>query len=74
MDFKTFYDDAIKLGALGGKMMGAGGGGAFYFVAPAAKHEKIKAHFHHIKTWLPMRFSSHGSQIILDKSGNVGIS
>ena len=32
------YDFAIKCGALGGKVMGAGGGGYFMFYVPAEKH------------------------------------
>jgi len=39
-----FYDQAIRHGAAGGKLMGAGGGGFFVFYSPPfCKHELIQA-------------------------------
>ena len=37
----SYYEKAIKAGALGGKLMGAGGGGFLLFVAPKEKHAGI---------------------------------
>ncbi|MGB9672375.1 MAG: hypothetical protein ACPLZY_04435, partial [Candidatus Norongarragalinales archaeon] len=37
----SYYDKAMKAGALGGKLMGAGGGGFLLFVAPKEKHAAI---------------------------------
>ncbi|MGC8628591.1 MAG: kinase [Candidatus Micrarchaeia archaeon] len=37
----SYYEKAIKAGALGGKIMGAGGGGFLLFVAPEEKHKDI---------------------------------
>ena len=38
----NIYSRALKNGALGGKILGAGGGGFFLFYAPINKHIKIK--------------------------------
>ena len=38
----NIYNKAINAGAYGGKLMGAGGGGFFMFLAPPDTHEKIK--------------------------------
>lgn len=70
-DFRAFYESARSIGVIGGKMMGAGGGGAFYFIAPANKHQKIKEQLPNIKTWLPMRFCDHGAQVIFKGHENV---
>jgi D-glycero-alpha-D-manno-heptose-7-phosphate kinase len=37
------YEDAVQAGAIGGKLLGAGGGGFFVFVvSPAKKHALIR--------------------------------
>ncbi len=40
------YDLAIKSGALGGKVMGAGGGGYFMFYVPAERHLSFRKKMH----------------------------
>lgn len=62
--FKDIYDVAKKNGAIGGKLMGAGGGGFFYLIANPKHHDKIKSQLQKIKIWVPFRFSMEGSQII----------
>ncbi len=37
----AYYEKAIRAGAIGGKLMGAGGGGFLLFVAPKEKHADI---------------------------------
>lgn len=37
-----YYDLAIKAGALGGKLLGAGGGGFLLFYAPEEKHDSVR--------------------------------
>lgn len=37
------YTHALSLGAWGGKILGAGGGGCLFFIAPPEKHGAIKA-------------------------------
>jgi D-glycero-alpha-D-manno-heptose-7-phosphate kinase len=62
----TIYNKAINAGAYGGKLMGAGGGGFFMFLAPPDAHEKIKQAIPEINVWVPFKFDYEGSQIILE--------
>lgn len=58
-----WYNTAIKAGALGGKIIGAGGGGFMMFLAPPERHQMIKAalkDLHEEK----FRFESSGSRIV----------
>lgn len=63
-DIKNIFEIGLKAGAYGGKLMGAGGSGFFYFLAPSILHEKIKSSLPQIKVWLPVKFSECGSKII----------
>jgi D-glycero-alpha-D-manno-heptose-7-phosphate kinase len=57
------YDKARRAGALGGKMLGAGGGGFILFFVPPKNREHVKqalASLLHV----PFRFDTLGSQII----------
>ena len=40
-NFIEIYDNALKAGALGGKLLGAGGGGYFIFFAKPKNHKNI---------------------------------
>jgi D-glycero-alpha-D-manno-heptose-7-phosphate kinase len=57
------YEEALDAGAIGGKLLGAGGGGfMLFFVSPRNQHkvrEKLKGILH-----VPFRFEMLGSQII----------
>jgi len=57
------YEAAISAGALGGKLLGAGGGGfMLFFVPPEKRHlvlERLKNYLH-----VPFRFENLGSQVI----------
>jgi D-glycero-alpha-D-manno-heptose-7-phosphate kinase len=58
------YNLALKSGALGGKLLGAGGGGFILFYAPKEKHQKIinkLNHFIHV----PFKFENLGSTVAL---------
>jgi D-glycero-alpha-D-manno-heptose-7-phosphate kinase len=68
LDIRNFYSRAIKLGAFGGKLMGAGGSGFMYFIAPKKMHEKIKNGLSEIKVWVPVKFSSEGSSVIYESN------
>ena len=58
------YETAKKAGALGGKLLGAGGGGFILIFAEPSKQRAIKAK---LKKFLlvPIKFESSGSQIIV---------
>jgi len=57
-----WYDTARKAGAYGGKLLGAGGGGFIYFIAPPETHSKILEELGYPKT-LPVSFDPFGSRI-----------
>lgn len=59
----NIYESGIRAGAIGGKLLGAGGGGFMLFFAPPERHKKIKEK---LKKFLnvPFKFEYSGSQII----------
>jgi D-glycero-alpha-D-manno-heptose-7-phosphate kinase len=57
------YNAGIKAGAIGGKLLGAGGGGFMLFYAPQAQHEAIKDKLKD-KLFVPFRFDNTGSKIV----------
>jgi D-glycero-alpha-D-manno-heptose-7-phosphate kinase len=57
------YQAAKQAGALGGKLLGAGGGGFLLIYAHPAEHQRIAAALPGL-TQVPFRFESSGSQII----------
>jgi D-glycero-alpha-D-manno-heptose-7-phosphate kinase len=60
------YDTAMKNGAFGGRLLGAGGGGFLMLIAPPEKHEQIRqALSSKIKVWVPFKFENEGSKILL---------
>jgi D-glycero-alpha-D-manno-heptose-7-phosphate kinase len=59
----ALYDQARAAGALGGKLLGAGGGGFLLFFAPPERHEAIRHVLGHL-IHVPFKFEFSGSQII----------
>ena len=65
----TIYERAIAAGALGGKILGAGGGGYFLFYVPKAKQGVVTAALSELGlSRLTFRFEPKGSQLIEDRS------
>lgn len=65
------YSAAIKVGAIGGKLLGAGGGGFILFFARPESQPKIKNKLKHL-LHVPFRFENFGSQIIFcDPTGSL---
>lgn len=58
------YEEALKAGAIGGKLLGAGGGGFLLLFAKPDSHESIRAALKHL-VHVPFRFDSSGSKIVL---------
>jgi D-glycero-alpha-D-manno-heptose-7-phosphate kinase len=58
-----WYQAAKKAGALGGKLLGAGGGGCLLFYVPAAAQNAVRAALEELKE-IPFRFDREGSSII----------
>jgi D-glycero-alpha-D-manno-heptose-7-phosphate kinase len=57
------YETGRRAGAIGGKLLGAGGGGFMAFVARPEDHENIKEALRKL-LYVPFRFESSGSQIV----------
>lgn len=57
------YEKAIRNGALGGKILGAGGGGFLLFYVPENKHQKVRQALKDLKE-LEFRFDNKGTNII----------
>ena len=58
-----WYERARRYGAIGGKVLGAGGGGFLLLYAPVEKHEQIKASLPELQ-YAPFRFEPQGSKIL----------
>lgn len=62
-EIDKIYDSALKSGALGGKLLGAGGGGCIlFFVEPDIQH-KVREKLKNL-LYIPFKFENLGSQII----------
>ncbi len=64
----AIYDAALKSGALGGKLLGAGGGGFVLFYVKPEHKEKLQQKLVHLLN-VPFRFDSLGSQIVYYREG-----
>lgn len=62
-DVDDMYEAAMKNGAVGGKIIGAGGGGFLLLFAPPERHEAIRAALSRL-IHVPFNFEFQGSQII----------
>lgn len=62
-DIDDRYDAAKAAGALGGKLLGAGGGGFTLFLAPPERHEAIREALGHPRE-LPLKMDRLGSRIL----------
>lgn len=59
----ALYDTALKNGALGGKVLGAGGGGFVIFYAEKERQDKLRAALQPLKE-LKFKFENEGSKLI----------
>lgn len=70
-----YYKKALKAGALGGKLLGAGGGGFLLFYCPVKKQDKLRSALRGLFE-LQFSFSHEGSKVIyIDEEsygGNYG--
>ena len=58
------YESGRKAGAIGGKILGAGGGGFILFVAPKNKQREIKKALANL-VYVNFRFDNDGSKVIV---------
>ena len=62
-EIDEIYDIAIKAGALGGKLLGAGGGGFILFYVEKDKQEKVKEALNKL-LYVPFNFENEGTKIM----------
>ena len=62
LNLNKIYDDAISAGAIGGKLLGAGGGGYFLFFVKPEKQKIVKKKLSGFQC-LDFDFSNEGSSI-----------
>lgn len=60
---EQIYDRAISVGAIGGKLLGAGGGGFMLLFVPPLRQNAIKEELSQL-LYVPFKFEFSGSQII----------
>jgi len=58
------YETGLSAGALGGKLLGAGGGGFIMFFVSPERREALRARLKHL-LYVPFRFSSRGSHVVV---------
>lgn len=67
-DFDTIYEKAKKAGALGGKIVGAGGGGFFLVFCKDGKQDSVRDVFKEVKMReVPFFVDSAGTQVLVNK-------
>jgi len=64
-DVDTLYELALKSGATGGKIAGAGGGGFLLLYCPPARQERLRQGLHMLQE-LPFNLGQDGSKVIFD--------
>ncbi|MGH9910374.1 MAG: GHMP kinase, partial [Nitrososphaerales archaeon] len=57
------YAEGLKGGALGGKLLGAGGGGFILFFVPPKNKDAVRNQLHHL-TEIPIHINASGSRIL----------
>jgi D-glycero-alpha-D-manno-heptose-7-phosphate kinase len=63
-EIDEIYEAGMSAGALGGKLLGAGGGGFMLFFVPPDRREAVRARLKHLLC-VPFNFSTRGSEVIV---------
>ena len=58
------YQTGLNAGALGGKLLGAGGGGFMLFYIPPARRKELRSRLMNLLC-VPFRFSHRGSHVVV---------
>jgi D-glycero-alpha-D-manno-heptose-7-phosphate kinase len=64
-EIDEIYETALRAGALGGKITGAGGGGFLLLYCPYEKQEAVRSALHMLQE-LPFQLEQDGSKVIFD--------
>ena len=62
-EIDILYEKGIKAGALGGKLLGAGGGGFLIFYVPEEKRESVRRAMSDL-LYIPFEFENSGTRVI----------
>ena len=62
-EIDSLYEKAMKAGAIGGKLLGAGGGGFLLFYVEKDKQEYVKKAMENL-LYVPFEFESGGTKVI----------
>ena len=63
IEIDEIYNIAIKAGAYGGKINGAGAGGFILFIVPEGKQGNVKESLKHLKQ-IDIKIESYGSRVV----------
>jgi D-glycero-alpha-D-manno-heptose-7-phosphate kinase len=63
-DIDEIYQAGLESGALGGKLLGAGGGGLMLFYVPPERRQELRARLQKLLC-VPFKFSNKGSQVVV---------
>lgn len=63
-EIDALYDTAMKAGAIGGKLLGAGGGGFLLVFAKPELQARVKSALSHL-VHVPFKFDNSGSRVVL---------
>ena len=64
-EIDTYYNRAIKAGAIGGKLCGAGGGGFLLLFVPPDKQHSVKKDLSEL-LYVPFKFEFKGTQLVFN--------
>ena len=70
-EINLIYEEAIKGGAIGGKILGAGGGGFMLFYVRPEKQGFVKERLRRL-IHVPFHFESSGSRVVLYQPHGLG--
>ena len=65
------YEEARKMGAIGGKLLGAGGGGFFLLFVRPEHQKELREKFSRL-VHVPIRFETAGSRVVLYQPSGLG--
>ena len=71
-EIDNLYESAMKNGAIGGKLLGAGAGGFMLFFCEEGKREHLSKIFE-TKMVVPFEICHEGSKIVYEEEKNYGI-
>lgn len=63
-EIDQIYEEALKVGAAGGKIIGAGGGGFLLLFVRPELQDKVRSRLHHL-VHVPFQFENSGSRVVL---------